>query len=158
MPTLVLLRHAKAEPMRPDDHSRGLAARGRADATAVRAWLEQRGIHPDRVVASTSQRTRETWELAGPGGPEAVYDARIYEASTEALREVIGETPEDVQTLVLVGHNPSVERLAWELDDGAAARERTDPGLPTSALAIFAVPGWTDLTGAVLQEVAVPRG
>ena len=51
---LVLVRHAKAEAHRGDDKSRELAARGRADATAVGRWLVQQGIRPDRVVVSSS--------------------------------------------------------------------------------------------------------
>lgn len=157
MPTLVLLRHAKAEPHRSDDHSRVLAARGRADAAAVRPWLVANGLVPDRVVVSDAARARETWDLARPGGPDPLYDGRVYEASTADLREVIGETPDGVAVLVVVGHNPSVERLAWELDDSPGAREVTDRGLPTSALAVLEVDDW-NLSGGVLREVAVPRG
>ena len=158
MATLVLLRHAKAEPHRADDHSRRLSDRGRADAAAVRGWLLDRGLTPDRVVVSTSARTRETWQLAQVAGAEPVYDDRVYDASTADLREVIGETPADVTTLVVVGHNPGIERLAWELDDGQDARDVTDRGLPTSAVAVFDVPAWDHLEGAALREVAAPRG
>lgn len=157
MGTLVLLRHAKAEPHRADDHSRELAARGRADAVAVRGWFAQQGIAPDRVVVSTATRTRQTWELASPGGPEPLLDKRLYESSVDDLLEVVRETPEDVEVLVLVGHNPSVERLAWVLDDSPAARDRTKSGLPTSAVAVFEVASWAEPTRAVLKELAVPR-
>lgn len=148
MPTLVLLRHAKAEPHRLDDATRELADRGRADALAVRRWLDDRGIVPDRVVVSPATRTRQTWELAGTVEP--VVDARVYEAEVEDLREVVGETPGDVRVLVLVGHNPGVERLAWELDDSV-------PGMATSGVAVFDVASW-QLDGAVLREQATPRG
>jgi phosphohistidine phosphatase len=158
MGTLVLLRHAKAEPQSGDDRSRELAARGRADAAAVREWLVRQGIVPDMVVVSTATRTRQTWELASPGGAAPGYDDRVYDASTEELREIIGETPAEVGVLVLVGHNPSVERLAWELDDSPAARDRTDGGLPSSALAVFEVASWAEPMGAVLKEVFVPGG
>lgn len=155
---LVLLRHAKAEPLQTIDHDRRLSERGRADAAAVREWLRAKGIRPDRVVVSTSARTRETWSLADPGGPEPVFDDRVYEASTDDLREVLAETSGDVTTLVVVGHNPGVEQLAWQLDDSDDARGVTNSGLSTSAVAVFAVSSWEDLSTAVLQEVAVPRG
>lgn len=157
MPILILLRHSKAETQRADDHSRVLAPRGRVDAISVREWLVDKGIVPDRVVVSTAARTCETWELASPGDGEVVYDERVYEASVDDLREVIRETADDVRVLLLVGHNPSVERLAWELDDSATARESTDRGMPTSALAVLSVDDW-DLSGAVLQELVTPRG
>jgi phosphohistidine phosphatase len=157
MPTLVLLRHAKAEPHRGSDHSRQLARRGRADAAAVREWLAGKGIVPDRVVVSSSTRTRETWELASPGGPPPVLDDRVYDASAQELREVLERTPPGTAVVVLVGHNPGIERLAWELDDSTGARELTDRGMPTSALAVFDLDGW-DLQTARLRELAVPRG
>jgi phosphohistidine phosphatase len=158
MPKLVLVRHAKSEAHRAEDHARELAPRGQADVAAVREWLTQQGISPDRVVVSTATRARQTWEGAAVGDAIPVYDDRVYEASVTDLLEVLRGTPADVDTLVLVGHNPSVERLAWELDDSEAARERTDSGMPTSAVAVFEVAGWTELRTGVLQELAIPRG
>ncbi len=116
-----------------------------------------RGIVPDRIIVSTSARTRETWELASPGGGEVGYDDRVYEASSADLREVIGETPHRVLVLVLVGHNPGIERLVWELDDSPHARDLTNQGLPTSAIAVLTVDDWT-LASAALQDLAAPRG
>jgi phosphohistidine phosphatase len=158
MPTLVLVRHAKSEGHRAEDHSRELAPRGRADAAAVQEWLAKHGISPDRVVVSSATRARQTWEGARVGDTTPVYDDRVYDASVKDLLEVLRETPAEVQTVVLVGHNPAVERLAWELDDSEAARERTDSGMPTSAVAVFEVDGWPDLTTGVLRQFAVPRG
>ena len=157
MPTLVLFRHAKAEAHRDDDHSRQLSARGRADAAVAREWLTQQGIAPDRVVVSTAVRARQTWECAAVGDVPPVYDDRVYEAAVADLLEVLRETPAGTGTVVLVGHNPGVEQLAWELDDSGAARDRTNGGQPTCGLAVFEVAGWADLSAGVLQDIAVPR-
>ena len=158
MRTLVLIRHAKAGPAQVDDHSRELSARGRSDAAGIRTWLSARAIVPGRVVVSTATRTRQTWELASPGGVAPEYDDRVYEAGTSALLEVIEQTPDDVEVLVVVGHNPGIERLAAELDDSPGARDRTNAGLPTSAVVVFELATWTEPTHAVLKELVVPRG
>jgi phosphohistidine phosphatase len=147
VPTLVLIRHSKTEPHRDDDRSRRLTERGRGDAERVRRWLTDRGVVPDRVVVSTSARTRETWELAGVGSAAPEYDDRVYEASVRDLRDVVEETADDVGTLVLVGHNPSVEQLAWELDDSDEARDRTNRGMRTSGIAVFELDAWGDTHG-----------
>lgn len=154
MPLLVLLRHAQAEPGL-DDHARPLSARGRADAAAVRTWLAAQGVVPDRAVVSTARRTQETWQLAGDLVP--VLDGRLYDASTETIRDVIAETPASVQALVVVGHNPGTERLPWELDDSPSAREHSDRGMPTCGIAVFDVSAW-DLAHAALRSWGAPRG
>ncbi|MFN2537249.1 MAG: histidine phosphatase family protein [Mycobacteriales bacterium] len=135
MPRLILLRHAKAEPQRVDDHARVLSERGRADASALRPVLAS--LKPVLAVVSTSARTRETWELADPGDVHAVFDPRVYEASEQDLREVLAELT--VESAVLVGHNPSVERLAWELE----ANDDTNGGMRTCGVAVFEVADWS---------------
>jgi phosphohistidine phosphatase len=151
VPTLVLLRHSKTEPHRGDDRSRRLTQRGRDDADRVRRWLGDQGLVPDRVVVSPAARTRETWELAGVGSAVPDVDERVYEATVSDLREVIGETPGTVATLVLVGHNPSIEQLAWELDDSDGARDRTNRGMGTSGVAVFELGSWSDRSGRLTQ-------
>lgn len=152
MPTLVLLRHAKAEPHRDDDHSRVLAERGIADCGRVRRWLQDRQVRPDRVVVSTSARTRQTWELAGVGEVAPVYADEVYDASLAELVGLVHATPPHVGTLVVVGHDPGLTQLAWSLDDRPAAREWTDRGMATSAVAVLEVTSWTDLEGARLVD------
>lgn len=145
----MLVRHAKAEPGGPDAQ-RALAPRGVADATTLGGWLAAQGVRPGRVVLSPSLRTRQTWQHAAPpGAPEPELDGRIYENTVDDLRAVIRETPDDVQTLVLVGHNPSMAELAHSYD--STLRE-----YPTGATAIFDVAGW-DSPGR-LTAFVVPRG
>jgi len=150
MRTLVLLRHSKAESHHDDDQSRRLTSRGRHDATRVRRWLTDQGLQPDRVVVSTSARARETWELAAVGDVLPEYDERVYGASVADLREVVMETKPEVNTLVLVGHNPSIEQLAWELDDSDAARDTANRGLRTSGVAVFQLDAWTAGRGTLV--------
>src|SRR5690242_5167363 len=101
--TLVLVRHAKAMPDAPSDIQRRLAGRGRRDATAAGEWLAQIGIAPDLVVVSPATRAQETWDAISATLPAKVRstDNRIYANTTRDLRELIAETPDDVQTLVL---------------------------------------------------------
>jgi phosphohistidine phosphatase len=142
VPTLVLLRHAEAEPQRADDLARRLTARGREQAAQLRRWLQEHRVDPTRVLVSPAARARETWELAGVGSVQAEQERRLYDASEDELLEVMAEAPAATGALVLVGHNPSVERLAWVLDDSAAARERTDRGMGTAGAAVLELPSW----------------
>jgi phosphohistidine phosphatase len=147
----VVIRHAEAEPPRVDDHARALTPRGRSDAAALRRWLLEHDLVPDSAVVSDALRTRETWQLADPGAAPATFERRVYEATADDLREVIGQTADDVEVLAVLGHNPAVERLAWELDPSDAG------GMSPCAVAVFHVADWS-LTDASRQLSAVPRG
>jgi phosphohistidine phosphatase len=165
--TLVVLRHAKSDwPHGVADHERPLTGRGRRDAAAVGRWLRGRGLTPDLVLCSPSRRTRQTWELAGAelgSAPSVQVDERVYAAEVAELLTVVRETPDDVATVLLVGHNPGAEGLAETLaggGDGEALR-RMEHKFPTSGVAVLSVPvSWADLGpgSAKLTEFAVPRG
>ena len=150
MPTLVIVRHAQAEPSHGDDHSRVLSARGIADCVHLGHWLREAGVRPDRVLVSTALRTRQTWEFAGVDGAGAIYADGVYDASLPDLLTLIHQTPGDVQTLVVVGHAPGVSDLVWSLDNSPAAREWTDRGMGTAAAALVEVASWADLERARL--------
>jgi phosphohistidine phosphatase len=143
---LVLVRHAKAGEGAVD-RDRPLARRGVAEAPAVGRWLAQRLIAPDRVMVSPARRARQTWELAATelsAAPEPVLDDRIYHNTVEDLLQIIRETPAEVTTLAIVGHNPGLQNLAIALDDGRgddAGRKELTTKYRTSGIAVFDIGG-----------------
>jgi phosphohistidine phosphatase len=155
---LVLLRHAKsAWPDGVPDLRRPLAKRGRRDAAAVGRWLHERAPRLDAVVCSPAERARQTWTLVAAeldDPPPASYDERVYGATATQLLALLRNLPDEINTAVLIGHNPDLQELA-ELLTGQ------DVEMKTSAVAIVASPGrWTD-TGPgtmVLRHHATPRG
>jgi phosphohistidine phosphatase len=151
MRRLMLLRHAKSDrPPGVRDHDRPLAARGRAAAPRIGAYMAGHGLVPDLVVCSTATRARETWDLVAAAfaeEPAVSHDERIYENGPEKLMEVIKETEADVQVLLLVGHNPSFQELAEALIAAGDLenRRRLREKFPTAALAVidFPVDAWS---------------
>src|SRR4051812_13775675 len=139
--TAVLLRHAKADWPSVPDHERPLADRGRLDAPMAGRRLADDGIAPDLVLCSTAARTRETWKLAAhelPHRPRTVYEERLYDASLGELLALLSETPDEVGSLLLIGHNPSVHALAEALAgsaEGDALSRMKNGGFPTAAFA-----------------------
>jgi phosphohistidine phosphatase len=144
---LVLIRHAKAADGLADI-DRPLTARGRRDATAIGDWLAAQTLSPDRVVVSPARRTRETWDEAAHQlgyEVEPIIEPLIYENTVDDLLDVVRVTSPDVRTLVLVGHNPSMGTLAFELDGEASAHFIR--GYPTSAATVFTLAStFADLT------------
>lgn len=150
--TLVLLRHAKADWPDVPDHERPLADRGRLDAPAAGRRLADDGIAPDLVLCSTAARTRETWKLAAhelPHRPRTVYEERLYDASLGELLALLTETPDDVTSLLVVGHNPGMhaltEALTGSAEDAPLAHVK-QTGFPTAAFSVLTLTApWKDV-------------
>lgn len=125
---LILLRHAKsAWPGDVADHERPLAPRGRRDAPAAGRWLRKAGLAPDLVLCSTARRARETWQLAEENlgaDPETVFEQRVYGASSAELLDLARQTPADIGTLLIVGHDPAMQRAVLELAGPGPGRLR----------------------------------
>jgi phosphohistidine phosphatase len=154
MRRLLLLRHAKSDRTRPGghDHDRVLAARGREDAPKLGAFMVRHALIPERVIVSTAQRTRETWDLVAAAigkSPPAEFDERIYEAAPQAILKVIKESDPKIHTLLIVGHNPGLQELAALLiaSGNLEARQRLNEKFPTAGLVVidFALDDWTKL-------------
>ncbi|MDH2390413.1 MULTISPECIES: SixA phosphatase family protein [Streptomyces] len=153
---IVLFRHAKADWPQVTDHERPLAERGRKDAPVAGRKLADTGIAFDLALCSTATRTRETWKLAVqefPRRPKTVYEERVYEASPGELIAVLNETPDDMQNVLLIGHNPGVQGLADILSaesEGDAGDRMARRGFPTSAFAVISFSGtWKTLEPGV---------
>ena len=117
MRQLWILRHAKSDWGTPScpDFERTLNQRGLRNAPEMGAFMKTQASTPDLVVASPATRARQTAELVcqSMGYPvgRISYEPRIYEASPQALLEVIEAQSDDVEHLMLVGHNPGLTML-----------------------------------------------
>jgi phosphohistidine phosphatase len=152
---LMLLRHAKSEKAESGmrDRDRRLNARGRNDAARIAAHMVRQGLRPDRVMVSSAQRTRETWERMVPAfstAPPVDYEDRLYESSTESILSVIKAADRSASALLVIGHNPGLHDtarllLAHRGDEAHAL----DDGLPTAGLIVidFADNDWRKLAG-----------
>lgn len=152
MKRLAVLRHAKSDWGDPDldDFDRPLNARGTKAARRIGEEMKARGLSFDLVLASTAKRVRETLEGVTEtfGTLPIRFDAELYLASEQLLLDRIRAVPDDAASLLLVGHNPGVERLVADLsrDDEGGLRNRVIAGFPTAALALLELPAdqWTD--------------
>jgi len=137
MKRLYLLRHAKSSPAADfnADHERPLAPRGVAATERLTRYLHAQGTEPNIVLCSSSRRTRETLEgiSAGlHGDPELVIDGGLYCASTELLLQRIRRLPDDIESAMVIGHNPGLHDLAVLLGGRDAGAELSV--FPTGAL------------------------
>ena len=147
MRRLILFRHAKTEvrPPHVDDSDRVLVARGRGDAAAIGRALARAGLTPDVALVSPAARARETWELAKPAfaGAHAEIRDGLYNAAQEDVEAELATHDPAANTVMIVGHNPSLQELGVSLliDGGAppAAIETLSAGFPTATAAVFLI-------------------
>jgi phosphohistidine phosphatase len=113
--TLILLRHGKSDWSGDSpDLERPLAGRGRRQAPEAGRWLATNIHSIDVALVSSAARTRSTWELVAAelaAPPRARVDDRLYAATLEELLTVVRQLPDDLGTVVIVGHNPGMEDL-----------------------------------------------
>ena len=151
MKTLFLLRHAKSDyPAGVRDFDRPLGARGRAAALRMGEELRQLGLAADHILASPSARVTETLALVadGYGGRMAVsFHEDLYLASPEILLGFIRDIEDRYRRLLVVGHNPGLQRLALLLTEAGAEHDRIAAKFPTGALVEIGLPiaSWSDV-------------
>lgn len=169
MKRLLLLRHAKSDwSSALPDHQRQLNPKGQQAAARMGRYIEDEGFKPDKVLCSTATRAAETWrlvQLALSDAPEADYIDAIYDfGSGTSLLEVIRKHGGNARTLMLIGHNPSIEGLAGLLsgngnEDALAALARK---YPTAGLAVidFDFEDWQQIapSSGTLQSFTRPKG
>jgi phosphohistidine phosphatase len=153
---LGLYRHAKsgwADP-RARDFDRPLSERGRKGAAAMGRHILDYGARWDRIVSSPAVRCAETIELGYQviGQTYSInWDRRIYLASSATLFDLLLEVSGEPASLLMVGHNPGLEDLIFDLvpDDGTCPlRDVVEEKFPTAAFAVLEldVAKWSDLT------------
>jgi phosphohistidine phosphatase len=166
MKQLFLLRHAKSSWDDPTlaDHDRPLSARGRRAAKLMAEHLRREGIAPELVLCSPSRRTRQTLTRIAPAGlgenVDVQIDSELYTASAAKLLEVLHEVPDEVESVMLIGHNPGIQDLALSLARGGSEVVRVRSKFPTAALATLELDGsWRELVpgGAELVSLVKPK-
>jgi phosphohistidine phosphatase len=145
---LYLLRHAKSSWDDPGlaDHDRPLAPRGRRAAKAMAKHLRDERIEPALVLCSSAVRARETLERVDPAG-EVRIEPELYAANADELLDRLRRVSSDVESVMLIGHNPAMQELA-----------RIEHKFPTGALATLTFDGdWSDLRPGAAELAAFVR-
>ena len=151
MKTVLLLRHGKSDWNAPSgfDAERPLAPRGVRTAALMGRFITEAETAPDLAVTSPAVRARTTLQIAAKaGGWEAAQkiEPGIYGGSAATVAELVRATPDDVDTLLLTGHQPTWSILAGSLIGGGHL------AFPTAAVACI------DLGIASWQDAAEGRG
>jgi phosphohistidine phosphatase len=130
MRTIFLLRHGKSswKDTSLDDFDRPLAGRGRRAASAMGRFLKSEHIEPALILCSPAARTRETLSLMQEKFGTAVpirFEKGIYMAEAPLLLRRLRGLSDSLPSVMIIGHNPSLEQLALLLVGDGGDEEET---------------------------------
>jgi phosphohistidine phosphatase len=119
---LLILRHAKSSWKIGDylpDHDRPLNKRGNNQGVKMGKLIKELNLVPDYIISSTAKRAIDTSKLivdtCGYNGAIDL-DASLYHQTTaEQFIKILGNLPDKYMTVLLIGHNPSLEYLIKKL-------------------------------------------
>jgi phosphohistidine phosphatase len=159
MKTLLLLRHAKSSWKQPEmnDHDRPLNKRGKKEAPRVGKYLKANDLLPDMILSSTARRALDTAQaVVDESGFEGEVEQRqdLYLSDIACYLDVLQCLPDEVNRVLVVGHNPDLDELLTLLTD-------VSEHMTTAALAQIDLPisRWQELNEATdgrLQKIWVP--
>ena len=112
------------------DHDRPLNSRGQLDATLMATWLKNRGLVPDSILSSTALRALETARVFAAILDKIEHlqlERLLYTANVQGMWRVIESLENQLDTVLLVGHNPALFEFVRQF---APALEK----LPTCAI------------------------
>jgi len=170
MVRIILFRHAKAAEAEPGqaDLARPLTGEGLRDALATGDALAAAGYFPDVILCSPARRTRQTLVAALP----RLIEGMAEDAATRLVPRLYGggdyaaiarEEGEDAESLMLIGHNPSIHQTARALAGDGDSRRLAEIAakFPTSAAAVIEFEGgnWRGARagGGKLIDFIVPK-
>lgn len=154
---LLILRHGKAEPGSSlmADIDRPLAIRGHEEVTRMARFLLKDQEIPERILSSNAVRTRQTTEhvidVMGLDPSIATFHHELYCAPAAAYLDVLSALPKNINTVMLVGHNPGLSHLVAHLTEDLIE-------LKTSTVADVRVEGtWQAFSKAHLDHLWFPK-
>ncbi len=117
MKNLTIVRHAESalQDAQYLDKNRPLTENGRNDALLISQRIRDTGIKPSKILSSSAARA---WETALIIAKTIKYnenlltkDDRLYLADIYNLVCIIEEQNQDVNNLMIIGHNPGLIEL-----------------------------------------------
>ena len=129
MKDLLMIRHSKTEMLANSDMERELTEKGMADAVTLGRMFNDSEITADILVSSPAARAQKTAKLIARGikYPESaiVTEQLLYHAAPEEIVSFIQHFDKNINSLIIVGHNPIILEAINLLGSERVARLKT---------------------------------
>lgn len=161
MKKLLIVRHAKSSWDYPNlsDLDRPLNGRGKKNAPDMGRRLAKRRIFPDKMISSPAKRAFGTAKriarVLGYVLENIKVEKDLYHGTLDDIKKVVMSVGNDVNTLMIFGHNPDFTTLTNELSGSDIYN------IPTCGIAEidFDIESWEDLNKkcGVLRSFDYPK-
>jgi phosphohistidine phosphatase len=161
MKKIFIVRHAKSSWDYPDlsDIDRPLNKRGKKNAPEMGKRLAAKGLNPDKLITSPAKRAAATAKIIARelGYPLDKIEKNddLYHGTVEDIKNVIRSVDDNVETLMIFGHNPDLTTLTNRLSGSEIYN------IPTCGVAEieFDISAWKELEykGGSLSSFDYPK-
>lgn len=150
MKNLILTRHAKSDwsNLHLTDFERELNKRGLMDAPSMGLRILNRQIFIDQIISSPAMRAKQTADIIADSinisSEKIKWDDRLYHASPYVIQDVILETNDEYNCIMIVCHNNGITDFANSLCG------MITENIPTCGMVAFEIDcdSWTEFARA----------
>lgn len=165
--TIYLARHAKSSwnSGAATDYDRPLSNRGMADAVRMGNELNRLAWKPEKIISSPAVRAKQTCQTLcdklGYDFDYVIWHKEFYAAYVVTLLHSLSALSESTKSVMLIGHNPSMEDLLLHFCSDANEFQQDNGKLFTTGniAKITVDTAWKDLTmcEATLEKILRPK-
>jgi phosphohistidine phosphatase len=157
MKTIYLLRHAHSAQSlySVKDWERPLSSKGIKASHKVFEAIKNKRIYPDKIISSPAFRAINTALLfahdIGYPFEGVLINPLLYDGNSKSMIAFLRKQSDDINSIMLVGHNPSLARLYASLTGHTY-------WLPKSSVSIikFKVDSWSEVeTTSLIEKEAI---
>jgi phosphohistidine phosphatase len=133
MKHLLMLRHSKTEMIAKSDMERQLTEKGMANAVVLGRMFKESGIEADIIITSPAARAQKTAQLIARGinyqESAIVSEKLLYHAHPDEIVSFIQHFDKNINSVIIVGHNPILLEAINLLGNERVARLQTSHGV-----------------------------
>ena len=127
-------------------------------------WLQEQQFAPSLILSSPAQRAKQTAlavaDAMGLAVDRIQLNKDLYLADRPTLLHILHSVPEQMESVLLVAHNPGLDDLVEWLAPEPPPLSESGKLMTTAAIAIFSVPEpWSKLhrNTASLRQLQRPK-
>lgn len=166
MKRLILMRHGEAPLTVGEEDERTLSTYGKSGVEQTARYIKEH-YKIENILCSTAKRNRQTLEIVQKiiaDNSSVDFSDDIYQNDPEILKDLVTVCAEPAETILLLGHNPSLLTFALDCDKDGYHEwiDELSQGFIPAEIVIIEfdkVTTWKEAmeTGGKIKDIFIPR-